>query len=126
MLASGPMARLSKNYLRTALKRWFISFWMSDVQPVQQVSLSAEGGDYESLLVNWLNEVLYYLDGKRIALWSFDISQLSERRIECMAAGEARDRQRHLPKVAVKAVTYHQLTVRGTEGSWTAEVYVDV
>jgi SHS2 domain-containing protein len=98
----------------------------SNIQSVQQVSLSAEGGDYESLLVNWLNEVLYYVDGKRIALCAFDISRLSETYIECIAIGEARDSQRHPPKLAVKAVTYHQLKVQRTENGWIAEVYVDV
>jgi SHS2 domain-containing protein len=98
----------------------------SNIQSVQRVSLSADGGDYESLLVNWLNEVLYYVDGKRIAFSAFDISQLSETHIECVATGEARDLQRHPPKLAVKAVTYHQLKVQRTENGWIAEVYVDV
>jgi SHS2 domain-containing protein len=98
----------------------------SNIQSVQQVSLSADGGDHESLLVNWLNEVLYYVDCKRIALGPFNISQLSDRHIECMATGEPRDPKRHPPKLAVKAVTYHQLKVQRTENGWIAEVYVDV
>ncbi|MFL6352916.1 MAG: archease [Bryobacteraceae bacterium] len=96
------------------------------IQSAQQVSITVDGGDYESLLVNWLNEVLYYVDGKRIALWTFDISELSDAHIECIAAGEARDAQRHPPKLVVKAVTYHQLKVQRTGNGWIAEVYVDV
>jgi SHS2 domain-containing protein len=98
----------------------------SNIQSLQQVSLSAEGSDYESLLVNWLNEVLYYVDGKRIALRAFDISRLNETHIECVAIGEARDPQRHPSKLTVKAVTYHKLKVQQTEKEWIAEVYVDV
>jgi SHS2 domain-containing protein len=98
----------------------------SNIRSAQKVLLSAEGSDYESLLVNWLNEVLYYVDGKRIALGAFDISQLTETRIECIATGEPRNPRKHPPRLGVKAVTYHQLKVRRTENGWIAEVYVDV
>jgi SHS2 domain-containing protein len=119
-------ASLEKLFANCAQALVYIILDASNIQSVQQVSLSAEGGDYESLLVNWLNEVLYYVDGKRIALRTFDISQLSDTHIECIATGEARDPQRHPPKLAVKAVTYHQLKVQRTENGWIGEVYVDV
>jgi SHS2 domain-containing protein len=98
----------------------------SNIQATDQFLLSAEGSDYESLMVNWLNEVLYYTDSRRIAFGAFDISKLDETRIECLAAGEPRDPDWHPPKVVVKAVTYHQLKIFPTADGWTAEVYVDV
>jgi SHS2 domain-containing protein len=98
----------------------------SNIQPAHQFPLSAEGNDYESLMVNWLNEVLYYTDSRRIAFAAFRILKLDESRIECLARGEPRDPERHPPKVVVKAVTYHQLKVFPTADGWTAEVYVDV
>jgi SHS2 domain-containing protein len=98
----------------------------SNIHSAKRISLSADGSDYESLLVNWLNEVLYYVDGKRIALGAFDISRLTETCIECIATGEPRDLRRHPPRLVVKAVTYHQLKVHRTENGWIAEVYVDV
>jgi len=104
----------------------FIILDPSNIQAGQNVFLSAEGIDYESLLVNWLNEVLYYVDGKRIALGAFDISELTETRIECIATGEPRDLQKHPPRLVVKAVTYHQLKVQRLEDGLIAEVYVDV
>jgi SHS2 domain-containing protein len=119
-------ASLEELFANCAQALVYIILDTSSVQSVQQVSLSAEGGDYESLLVNWLNEVLYYVDGKRIAFRAFDVTQLSEMHIECIATGEARDPQRHPPKLVVKAVTYHQLKVQRSENGWIAEVYVDV
>jgi len=104
----------------------FIILDPSNIQAGQNVFLSAEGIDYESLLVNWLNEVLYYVDGKRIALGAFDISELTETRIECIATGEPRDLQKHPPRLVAKAVTYHQLKVQRLEDGLIAEVYVDV
>lgn len=98
----------------------------SRTEPVEQYSISAEGSDYESLLVNFLNEVLYYIDGKRLAFADFVIQDLDEVHINCIASGEPRSRNRHPGKLVVKAVTYHQLRVAKEGDHWIAEVYVDI
>lgn len=98
----------------------------SAIRPVQEYTLSADAADLESLLVNWLNEVLYYVDGRRLALGCFEITSLEETRIDCIARGEPRDPDRHPPKLVVKAVTYHQLTVKRDASGWVADVYVDI
>lgn len=98
----------------------------SDVRAAESFEVSAEGVDYESLLVNWLNEVLYYVDGKRVALGKFDIGHLEETCVKCIAWGEPRSLERHPPKLVVKAVTYHQLTVKHDGAGWVADVYVDI
>lgn len=98
----------------------------SDIEPRQQLTLGVEGQDYESLLVNWLNEVLYSTDSQRLALGRFDITVLDETHLECTAFGEQRDPRKHPAKLIVKAVTYHQLRITHTVENWTADVYVDV
>ena len=98
----------------------------SDIRPIQSISITGAGADHESLLVNWLNEVLYYVDGRRMALGTFDVARVDETRVECVARGEARDRDRHPSRLGVKAVTYHQLKVARTADEWIAEVYVDI
>lgn len=98
----------------------------SRIEPARAVLLAAAGGDYEALLVNWLNEVLFYIDGRRLALGAFEISRLSESRIECVARGEPRDDRRHPARRGVKAVTWHQLKIARTADGWFAEVYVDI
>ena len=80
----------------------------SDVRPIQSISIPGSGADPESLLVNWLNEVLYYVDGRRMAFGTFEVVRVDETRVECIARGEPRDRDRHPSRLGVKAVTYHQ------------------
>ena len=88
--------------------------------------VAAEGEDLESLLVNWLSEVLYYVDGQRIALKHFEVEEVAEHSARGIAWGEPRDDIRHRPKLVVKGVTYHQISVAHEDGRWTCEVYLDV
>lgn len=104
-----------------------IAMELDDIQMAQEYSLLATGADYDSLLVNWLNEVLYWIDGKRIALRQFRIIDIEETGLIAVAGGEPRDAARHRGKLIVKGVTYHQLRIAQTAGGgWIAEVYLDI
>jgi SHS2 domain-containing protein len=98
----------------------------AEIRPIEAIEIPAEGGDRESLLVNWLNEVLYFVDGRRIALGEFEISRIDDTRVECTARGEPRNRERHPSRLSVKAVTYHQLKIEHTADGWVADVFVDI
>lgn len=98
----------------------------SAIRPIESIAIPGVGGGLESLLVNWLNEVLYYVDGRRLALAEFTVSLVTETHVECVARGEPRDYERHSARVDVKAVTYHQLNVEQTADGWVADVYVDI
>lgn len=113
-------------FANCALALVSIIFDPSNVSTVQQWELPAEGNDDESLLVNWLNEVLYFVDSRRLALVEFAVNFPETRRIHCVASGELRDPTKHPVRLSVKAVTYHQLTVSTVGETWVAEVYVDV
>ena len=80
----------------------------------------------ESLLVNWLSEVLYYLDARRVVFGRFRVDRLTEREAAGQAWGEPRDARRHPPRVIVKGVTYHQLRIREFEGGFEARVFLDI
>ena len=94
--------------------------------PKQEYPLAVESGDRESLLVDWLNEVLYWFDGKRIAFRDFRVTQFRENAIQAVGLGEPRDPLRHRARLIVKAVTYHQLKIERRGGLWVAEVYLDI
>jgi SHS2 domain-containing protein len=88
--------------------------------------IAAEGESPESLLVNWLSEILYYLDGRRLALSTFRVTSLTADRVTGEATGENRDPLRHPGKLIVKGVTYHQLKIQSGEAGWMCEVFLDV
>jgi SHS2 domain-containing protein len=88
--------------------------------------LTAEASDLESLLVNWLNEVLFYVDTRRLVFDSFPVRIADSFQLSCQATGEERTATKHPVRVSVKAVTYHQLRIGRNGEQWVAEVFVDV
>ena len=119
-------ASLPELFAESARALVFLIVDPSRMELREEFHLRAEAGDSESLLVNWLNEVLYFVDSKRIALGSFEILRLDPTQLECVARGEPRDPIKHQAKLIVKAVTYHLLKIESTSNRWSADVYVDV
>ena len=91
-----------------------------------EYSLTATGEDRESLLVNWLNEVLYWIDGERIAFHHFVVHEVGPSGVRGAGFGEPRDPARHPARLIVKGVTYHQLEVAPEAAGWRARVYLDI
>src|ERR1039458_4035648 len=56
---------LEELFANAAVAMISIACEIEDVAPRTEYALSATGTDYESMLVNWLSEVLYWFDGKR-------------------------------------------------------------
>ena len=72
--------------------------------------------DEESLLVEWLNELIYQFDTEGIIFKRFDIIQLDNTRLKARGYGEKVDKSRHKIKMGVKAATYHMLKVERGDG----------
>jgi SHS2 domain-containing protein len=99
---------------------------LDNIEPKLAYPVAAAGEDDESLLVNWLSEVLFYLDGRRVAMRRFRVKKLTSGQVVGQAWGEPRDPERHQSKLVVKGVTYHQLKISRGERGWCAEVYLDI
>ncbi|MFY9912123.1 MAG: archease [Candidatus Sulfotelmatobacter sp.] len=84
--------------------------------------IEVEGVDRESLLVNWLNEILYLEHVHRLVCQQFHIDELKDHQVR--ARVETRECDRNLTHI--KAVTFHNLKIRETPEGLEAEVVVDV
>ncbi len=87
----------------------------------QDVKVEAE--DYESLLVSWLNELLYYLDTQQLLFCRFEITDIQETSLQAHAYGERIDTSRHCLDIGVKAATYHMLRVEKRDGWWVQIIF---
>jgi len=72
--------------------------------------------DLETLLVEWLNELIYLFDAENILFKRFDITELSDTQLKAKSYGEKVDSAKHKLKTGVKAATYHMLKVDKTDG----------
>lgn len=96
-----------------------------------RLPLSVEGADLEDLMVNWLSEILYFMDAEG---WNFSefhvrhmgMNEARKNTIEGEGLGQRRDSSKRWRAVPVKAVTYHQISVRQTSDGWEAVVYFDI
>jgi len=102
---------------------------MADLEQVREETsryIEAEAGDRESLVVSWLNELLYMFDVERIVFKRFDVLELTNTRLKADAYGEKVNASRHDLRSGVKAATYHMLKVSEDRGRWRIRVIFDV
>jgi SHS2 domain-containing protein len=91
-----------------------------------RLPLAATAPDLEQLLVNWLSEILYRMDAEGWAFSKFHVEHCDATAVAGEGWGERRDAANRTRSVAVKAVTYHQLSVRQMADGWQATVYFDI
>jgi SHS2 domain-containing protein len=84
--------------------------------------LEVRGFDRETLLVNWLNELLYLQEKYGEIYRKFDVQEISDTQLRARVRGQPS------PGVArmIKAVTFHGLEVRRVDEGWEVTVVLDV
>jgi SHS2 domain-containing protein len=98
---------------------------LADVRPVELRTLQVKGTEHDYLLFDWLNELVFLLDGEHLLFSEFEVSFHSEG-LTAICRGEVLDRARHRLEHEVKAITYHDLKVEQQPGGWLAEVILDI
>jgi SHS2 domain-containing protein len=102
---------------------------LKGVQPDRELEISAEGHDIESLLFDWLDKVMLILvaDGIVMSEFSAKIRKTDNSyALAGTARGEILDLKRHTYKVEIKAVTYHEMSVRQQDGKATVRFLLDL
>ncbi len=84
--------------------------------------VNVNGIDYESLLVNWLSELLYLQETRGETYAQFTVERLTPTALRAKIQGAPSG---PLNKF-VKAITYHDLKIEQTPEGWQATVVVDV
>lgn len=96
------------------------------VMPHHRVELACEAADDESLLVAWLNAVVFEMAVRRMLFSRFQVV-IDGLRLRASAWGEPVSVPRHRPAVEIKGATFTGLRVaHDTKGGWLAQTVVDV
>ena len=98
----------------------------SQVEIKKSISITAHGDNLESLLIAFLNELIFYFDTEGFMGQEIKINSINEQEVEATASGEEFDPDRHEGKLLIKAATYHKVMVEKSEGTWTASVIFDI
>ena len=88
--------------------------------------LEVRGGDIDSLLIEWLNELIYLFDVKHILFNHFYIINLTHNKLQAICYGEDFNTMKHTLKVEVKAATYHMLKIDKGDDGFRAKVILDI
>ena len=86
----------------------------------RRIELAAE--DYESLLVAWLQELLYYTEAEERVFTTYHIEQLDSTHLRAEVEGAPTGR----PDKAIKAATYHNLKINQTPEGYETTIVFDV
>jgi len=89
-------------------------------------NLRVRSQDRDSLLVEWLNELIYLFDAKHVLVRRCDIEDLAHNELKATCHGEAFDPMRHKIKRGIKAATYHMLKLDRDDGGYRAQVILDI
>lgn len=88
----------------------------------QTRTVEVEGFDRETLLVNWLNELLYLRETTGEAYTGFEIEDLTDTHLRArLRVGKSMEHRGH-----IKAATFHNLKLQQTGEGWEATIVVDV
>ena len=89
---------------------------LDDVEEILHRDIELTAPDKESLLVEWLNQLIYLFDTENIVFKSFDVIKLNNTQLKARSYGEKVDSLKHRLKTGVKAATYHMLKVDKSDG----------
>ena len=82
--------------------------------------------DKDSLLVEWLNELIYLFDAEHILFSRFDIERLTNDSLQASCYGENIDPLRHKIRIGVKAATYHMLKIDKDSNGYRVQIIFDI
>lgn len=85
------------------------------VEPRGELEVHVESQDLESLLVDWLTELIYVHELENVFLSDFKLA-IRGLSLEATVRGEVVDATKHPLDLSIKAVTYHMLKVSVKEG----------
>jgi tRNA nucleotidyltransferase (CCA-adding enzyme) len=113
-------------FAQAALAMTAIIANLKKISSDQQIEITCQENNDESLFVAWLNRILYEMSCQKMIFARFEVS-IKDNQLTAKAWGEKLDIKRHKPVVEIKGATYCDLKVgQDTEGNWIAQCIVDI
>ena len=96
------------------------------IEPRETIEVACEADDYDLLLLDWLNEIIYQMATRNMLFGRYEV-RIDGHRLVARLHGETTDPGRHQPAVEIKGATMTELAVyRARDGRWVAQCIIDV
>lgn len=95
-------------------------------RPLSKRLLEVKAPDRESLLVNFLNEIIFLFEARKFVLSDIRISKLGRKHLKGEIFGEHFSPRKHQQGTPVKAATYYNLEVKKEGNKWKIKVIFDI
>ncbi|MFC1541072.1 archease [Candidatus Latescibacterota bacterium] len=102
---------------------------LDSIRAQEERTIHIEADGYDMLLVNFLQELIYYKDARQLILRPRKVNIVHENvqfTLDTECYGEEIDPKRHKLNVDVKAVTLYRFKVFQTSSGWEANVILDI
>ena len=102
---------------------------LAAIEPRILRDIELEAADLETLLVDWLGELIVLGEVDGLVFCDSDLAITEKAQgwwLEGQIRGETFDVARHGLKTSIKAVTFHQLEVSPTPEGWKVKVFLDL
>ena len=100
------------------------------VEPREEREVDLTGPDGESIVVDFLSELIYRFDAEKLLLPRVEVEEArledGAGRLRARLRGERFDAGRHLLRTEVKAATWHDIRIRREGGLLSVEVVFDL
>jgi SHS2 domain-containing protein len=121
---------LARAFENAAVAMFDVMTQVEKVRANVEDEVEAKGSDEYALLYSWLEALLVKSELNRMLYSKFKVSELLQDsdgfELKAKIWGEAFDPKRHLQKVGVKAVTYHQMEIIKAPGKITLKFILDI
>jgi len=117
---------LSELFSNSALAMFEVMINTKQVKPKIEKKIKVKGNDFQSMMFNWLNKLLVFVDSENLVFSKFQ-TKIDEKNLTLQATckGEKIDSKRHETRTAVKACTYHEMKIEKSK-IWKAQVILDI
>jgi SHS2 domain-containing protein len=99
---------------------------LNTIKEERTIDVSVESNSPDSLLVSWLNELIFHFDAYGFIGKKIETREFSDNKIVATVTGEEFDPERHEGKLLIKAATYHKLRIEKVDDIWEIDVIFDI
>jgi SHS2 domain-containing protein len=121
---------LSEAFENAAAAMFNVMTQIEKICPVVEDEVEVSGEDEYALLYNWLEALILRFELKGMLYSEFKVLWLNQGshgfELKAELRGERFDPKKHLQKVGIKAVTYHQMEIVTAPGSATVKFILDI